>query len=358
VKGKDASLIAGARLRSQQLVGSTSATPVEAVNRMLALQGQDLPGVKWSAALRAPGSTAADLDRALENGELVRSWPLRGTLHLVAAADLHWMLGLTAERSIQGMATRHRQLGLDSETFSKAASVATAALLGGRSLDRDAFFGEFEKHGISTAGQRGGHLLWYLSLSRLVCLGPPRGTGQAIVLLEEWVPRPRRLERDEALAEFALRYFTSHGPATLKDFTWWSKLLLADARRGLDAVRGELRELVIDETSYWLAADLADGPPARSLSLLPGFDEYLLGYQDRGAVLADEHSERIVPGKNGMFLPTIVSNGKVVGLWRRRSTASDVEVTPEPFGDLSAAEATRLRRAATAYARYLGKALR
>jgi hypothetical protein len=364
VKTRDSARIAGLRLLSQRIIptpgreSDAAPTPADAVGWMLAMQGQDLPGVKWSAALRAPGSTAADVDRALENGELVRSWPLRGTLHLVGARDLGWILALTAERSIQGVATRHRQLGLDPDTFAKAAGVASGALTGGGRLSRDGLFAEFEAHGISTDGQRGAHLLWYLSVSGLVCLGPPEGTGQAVVLLDEWVPDPHRPARSEAFGELARRYFSSHGPATLKDFLWWGKLLVPDAKAGLLAARDSLRELVIDGTSYWLAADAPDSAPRGTLALLPGFDEYLLGYQDRSAVLPDEHSDRIVPGGNGMFLSTIVSNGRVVGLWKRRTTASGIELTPEPFAELSAAETTRLHRAARAYARYLGAPLR
>ncbi|RFA14300.1 hypothetical protein B7R21_06870 [Subtercola boreus] len=362
MKAREASSLARLRLVGQGIQRRSGsgerAGVVDVVRRLGALQAQDLPGAKWSVALRSPGATLRTVDDALNRGEVVRSWPFRGTLHLVAAEDLGWMLDLTATRTITGAATRHRQLGLDSETFERARTVAVGALEGGRSLTRDALFAEFRSHGIDTASNRGSHLLWYLSHTKTLCFGPMVGTAQALVLLDEWIGHPRRLSHEEGVRELALRYFTSHGPASLRDFLWWSNLLVPDAKAGLDAAKGRLESFTVDGVEYWMPAGaLAEAPVRSTVHLLPGFDEYLLGYTDRSAVLAAEYSERIVPGGNGMFLPTIVAGGRVVGTWSRKAGAARVTVTPAPFEPLGAEQAAGIARAAARYCAYLGLTL-
>jgi hypothetical protein len=180
-----------------------------------------------------------------------------------------------------------------------------------------------------------------------------RGNDQAVVLLSEWVRNPHTPERDEALGEFVSRFFSSHGPATLRDFAWWTKLPLRDARVGLAIAREHLEESVQDGTSYFMAPGLSDRA-AREVHLLPGFDEFLLGYQDRSASLAAEHAQLTVPGNNGMFLPTIVDAGQVVGLWRRKKVKSGMEITPQPFAGMTKRREAGFAAAAAAYGAYLG----
>jgi hypothetical protein len=341
------------RLAAQRIEGSEFTTPTEVVTWMLALQGQDLPGAKWSVGLRTPGTTLADVDAALARGEIIRSWPMRGTLHLVPAVDIGWMLQLTGERTLRSLATRHRELGLDDATFGQARDIATKVLEGGRSATRAELFQAFEAAGIATTGQRGAHLIGQLHQIRQLCLGPMRGSDQAVVLLDEWVPNPRRLDREESLGEFVRRYFASHGPATVRDFAWWTKLPARDAAIGMALAREHLEELVVDDVSYWMAPGLPDRA-SRRVHALPGFDEFLLGYQDRSASLAAEHAPVIVPGNNGMFQSTIVIGGGVAGLWRRKKTAAGVTVTPLPFEALSARQLSAFGAAADAYGRFLG----
>ncbi|MEF2976552.1 winged helix DNA-binding domain-containing protein [Subtercola sp. YIM 133946] len=361
MKPTDRSRLARLRLASQRIGSGDETTAAELVRWMTASQAQDLPGAKWSVALRSAGLTAADVDVALDRGEFVRSWPFRGTLHFVAGEDLGWMLDLTATRTIAGAASRHRGLGLDTATFDAARAIAEKALAGGTALTRDELFAAFQANGVATDGQRGAHLLWYLSHTKVLCFGPMVGRQQALVLLDEWVGHPRRLDRDESLGELVLRYMRSHGPATLKDFLWWSKVLVPEARAGLELARGELESIDVDGATYWLAAgsldaDLdADTATARSsVHLLPGFDEYLLGYTDRGAALDAGHFERIVPGSNGMFLPTIVAGGRVVGTWSRKAGPKKVTVTADAFGELTAAQRSGFAAGAARYADYLG----
>ncbi|GGF40471.1 winged helix DNA-binding domain-containing protein [Subtercola lobariae] len=377
----DRKRLTGLRLASQRIApGATPASASETVRWMTAMQAQDLPGAKWSVGLRTPGCTLADVDASLNGGEFVRSWPFRGTLHFVAGEDLGWMLDLTASRTIAGAATRHRGLGLDTSTFEQARVIAESALSGGRALTRDELFAEFAAGGVATDGQRGVHVLWYLSHTKTLCFGPMIGNAQALVLLDEWVTAPRRLQRDESLGELVQRYFTSHGPATLKDFLWWSKVLAKEAATGLNIARPGLESLELDGVTYWMGAGTLDAasrggsdpgspvsdstgipavaaarPPRKPpVHLLPGFDEYLLGYTDRSAALDAAHFERIVPGGNGMFLPTIVAGGRVLGTWSRRATAKKVTVTFDPFVTLTAAQLAGASSAARTYSRYLG----
>ncbi len=338
------------RLAAQWIDADGPTTPAEVVGRMLALQAQDLPGAKWSVGLRA-GCTLAEVNRSLNDAEVVRSWPMRGTLHLVPARDLGWMLGVTARRTLRALTTRHRQLDIDHAAIGNAADVSAALLEECRAASRAELFAAFEAAGISTAGQRGVHLLGSLCQERQLCQGPVRGEEQLFVLLDQWVPHPRRLDGDEALGEFVLRYFTSHGPATLADFCWWTKLPLADAKVGL-AIAASRLEQVAGNTTMWMRPGLAERA-ARTVHLLPGFDEMILGYRDRAATLPAAYAAAIVPGNNGVFQPTVVVDGRVVGTWRRKRTSTGITVTPVFFEPVSARQRSALAAAARRYASFL-----
>ena len=321
------------------------ASTADVVRHLTAMQAQDFSGVKWSVGLRARGITDADVERALANGEIVRSWPMRGTLHLVAPEDLGWMLALTTPRLMRGIVKRRADLGLDDAIVERAREISVEHLSGGRVLSREAIQTLWNEHGVETTGQRGYHLLWSLSQTGTLVFGPVQGKQHTFTLLDEWVPEPRRLEGDDALGEWAQRYFTSHGPATVNDFAWWASLTLTEARRGLAVA--DLDELEVDGTTYYLAHGLEPAP--RSVHLLPGFDEFILGYQDRSAALAPEHFATIVPGNNGMFQPTIVVDGEVVGTWKRTPRAKRVDLELRPFE-----AAPDVERARAAYATFIG----
>lgn len=364
-----------ARLRlAAQLILPTSIGPaqgpVEVVRRLTALQGQDFPGALWSIGLRAPGSTRAAVEEAFNRGELVRSWPMRGTLHVTLAQDLGWILSITRERMISALASRHRELDITTPDVEKVRELAISLLeqSGGRA-SRDALLTEFDRAGQPVKAQRGIHLLFMLCLQGTLLQGPMNtaagnGNTQFFVRSEQWVKNPRVLEREQALAELCLRYFRSHGPATLKDFQWWSKLPLKDIKTGLAQVSSELESVECNGEIYWLAPETAvllDGtiPGARSVLLLPGFDEYLLGYTDRSAALAPEHAPLTVPGNNGMFKATVVTGGKVAGTWRKAQGAAEKQrqlagvVLPEFFGQLSPNQHKALEQASKKYAAFL-----
>lgn len=344
------------RLIAQRIATPAGATPAETVRCMLALQAQDFPGVKWSVGLRQRGGTEAAVEAACDAGEIVRSWPMRGTLHLVAAEDLPWMLRLTTPRSVASAGARRAYLGIADLDVERARDIAVAALTGGGIRRREALLAAIEAGGVSTRGQRGYHLLWYLAQTGTLVLGPADGRQQTFVLLDEWVRHPRRLEYDEALGELARRYFASHGPATAKDLARWSGLTLAEVRTGIHVAGSSLAQLEVDGNSYHLAPDTLDAAPrAAPVRLLPGFDEYVLGYQGRTAILAPEHSQAIVPGGNGMFKATIVVDGEVVGTWRHTIKARETVVDAAPFEPLTRPVRAGLREAVEAYGAFLGQ---
>ncbi|WP_051086130.1 winged helix DNA-binding domain-containing protein [Actinomycetospora chiangmaiensis] len=303
------------RLAALRLVGERCVTPADAAAWLGCAQGQDLPGVLESIALR---TTAGDVDavrRAFDDGRIVRSWPMRGTLHVVAAEDLAWMLPLGTPRPLAAAAKRRAGLGLAEDTLERAGEVAAEVLRGGGRRTRAEMAARWADAGLDLSGSRAYHALSVLCQRGLLVQGPFAGPKeQAFVLLDEWVPTPRRLDRDEALVEWARRYFRSHGPADRKDFARWTGLPAADVTTAIDGARPDLAEtdgLLHDPgTPDRLAA--AEVPDEL---LLPGFDEFVLGYADRSQVLDPAHADAIVPGGNGVFRPTVVRDGRIVGTW-------------------------------------------
>ena len=347
------------RLASQHIATAGLSTPGDVVSWMLAMQAQDFPGAKWSVGLRALQTSEATVDAAFHSAEVVRSWPMRGTLHLVPAEELGWMLDLTAPRAIRSAASRRAALGIADADVDRAREIAVASLTGGRALTRHAILAVIAAGGVSTEGQRGYYLLWYLAQTGTLVLGAVQDRQQTFTLLDEWVRAPRRLDRDEALGELAYRYFRSHGPATARDLVRWSGLTMADVQRGMAVSGGLLTALDLDGVRYHLAPEtLAQAPVPARVHLLPGFDEYLLGYGDRTAALASEHSGAVVPGSNGMFKPTVVADGEVVGTWRRTVTRGGVLVEPLLWSPLRGALQDGLVETVGAYGAYLGRPAR
>ena len=280
---------------------------------------------------------------------------MRGTLHFVAAEDVRWMLTLLTPRILARAARRHQQLELDEATFARSETLFTNALQNGRSLTRNQMMDVLEEAGISTKGQRGYHILGWAAQNGLICFGPRQGKQHTFVLLDEWLPSGKSLSREEALAELAHRYFTGHGPATIKDFIWWSGLPAADARASLEMVKPQLAHEQLDEKLYWFSPSPPTPKTATPTAcLLPGFDEYLLGYKDRSAVLDPAHAAKVVPGGNGMFKPLIVIDGRVVGTWQRTLKKETATISLNPFNTLNTVETQAVAAAAQNYGTYIG----
>jgi hypothetical protein len=350
-----AARMAGLLLRERR--GARPADVAGVVSWLGAMQAQDLASGLWSFGARLPRFTVDDVTAALERREAVRTWPMRGTVHFVPARDVHWMLDLMGSRALAGAAKRRAFLGLSEEVADRAVQVLASALAGGGRLTRAQCIAVLADKGIDTAGQRGYHLLWYASQRGVLCIAPNIGTEQSFVLLDEWVPDPHRPDRDEALATIALRYFRSHGPTTRRDFAGWTGLTAADARRGIAAAGDQLATVRVDSTEMYLDPAVLDGTPLRTQTgevlVLPGFDEYLLGYKDRSLMVAEEHKQAIMPGGNGVFQATIVRDGRVVGTWKRTLGKTGAQITVQPLVPLRKTDRSRIERAFEGYARFI-----
>jgi hypothetical protein len=343
--------IAQQRLQNQQILSPTFQEPEEVVRWLGAIQAQDYLGSLWALGLRMGHAGEKEIERAIADKKIVRSWPLRGTLHFAAAEDVRWMLGLIAPRTIASSASRYRQLGLGEDTFAKSGEVIAHALQAGKQLTRHELAAALHQAGISTEGQRLIHILSRSALDGQICYAARRGKEFTFALLDEWVPAARTLNRDEALAELARRYFTSHGPATLQDFGWWSGLAAADARASLEMVKSELSQAVFDGQAYWFPrhTSISQDAPATAY-LLPGFDEYLVAYKDRHAVLDPKYARRL----NALISPIIVISGRVLGTWKRTLKKSAVVIETQPFTSFDEDERDAIASAAQRYGEFLG----
>jgi len=347
-------VIANRRLNNLRIAGRTLDQPEAVVKELGALQAQDYMQAVWAIGLRTASAVLTEVEQAIADRKIILSWMQRGTIHALPPEDVKWMLRLAAPRVLRQGKTRLAQLGLDEDTLSRCRNVIHNALKSGGVISRPALLQLLEEAGISTAGQRGYHILWTSAYQGLICFGPRQGKQQTFVLLDEWVTDSRELSFEESRAELARRYFASHGPATVQDFAWWTGMTLTDAGKGLEAVKSSFASEIIEGKEYWMPqAPAADTDRNSGVHLLAGFDEFILGYKDRSAVLEPENAHLIVPGNNGIFLPTLVADGKVLGTWKRSFKKQGIELTVHPFEPVGEREGEVLQ-AAERYAAFIG----
>jgi hypothetical protein len=339
------------RLANQHLAATTTGDPAEVVTHLGAVQAQEYGQSLWAVGLRTRQASAGTIEAAIDRGAILRTWPMRGTIHLVPASDARWMLGLLAGRRIAQMAGVYQRIGLTDDVFNRSAEIVAGALRGGRQVRRKDLYAVLADHGIdcsaSPSGNRGGHILGYLSMTGLICLGPLDGRQPTFVLLDEWAPSPRK--PGDPMAELATRYFTSHGPATARDFGWWSGLKLSDAREAIGLAGPALAAEELDGETYWQGAGQPAGAVPGGVHLLPAFDEYTVGYSDRTALLQG----RTLP-RGDLLNPIMVLDGRAVGLWRRTIGGEAVTIQLAPFGKISGRDRERFQQAAERYAAFLG----
>jgi hypothetical protein len=310
---------------------------------------------------RAHNITDADLDGLFDAGVILRTHVLRPTWHFVLPEDAHWLLQLTGPRLRARLRGRHRQLELTDREIALAASVMAEALAGGRSLTRAELGGLLRAAGIAPDGQRLPHLLLCAELDAVIVSGPLRDRQFTWALFEERAPRSRLLDRDEATVRLACRYFHGHGPALLEDFTWWSGLTLAEARRAIAAAGPALEAMDLDGKTYWLASPslAASGlDPSPLAHLLPNWDEYTVGYRDRSAIVRPSEADQISRLPFGSMLANVVTlGGRVRGGWTRKVGRHEVEVLVQPFGAFSPPEVEAVQEAARRLGRFLERRL-
>lgn len=352
-----------------QLPGGASACGADraaaVVRHLFALQGQDWRASRWAVGVRADGLTVADVHQAVHSGKIVRSWPMRGTVHLVAAEDIGWMQRLTNPRVLAGAPKRRATLGMSDGVLERVTDATVAALSGGNSLDRVELGSLWTEAGIEWQPNWRYHLIWWLCQTGVTTFGPLSGSGPdsftardsnsgpRLVLASEWIPEPRDLTGDDALAEFALRYVRGRGAVSHRDLASWAQLPAAAAKRGLelaeeagsivrarrDGVAGIAGALWADPRALDAAGSTAAQAATGGLAhveapdqwlLLPAFDEHILGYADRSPQFDAAHLDALVPGRNGVFQATIVHGGRAVGTWRRETKSGAVTLTAFP----------------------------
>ena len=343
--------IARRRLASQRLSATTFTTPVEVVSWLGAVQAQEYPGAQWGLAQRMHEPTAAQVDDALASGAIVRTHILRPTWHFVAAADIRWMLALSGPRVSTTMASYYRNYGLESAHFRRAQKAFARALAGGH-LTRDKLRTVIQRTGVPNEGVRFSFVLMQAELDGVICSGPRQGKQFTWALLDDRIPAGAARTRDAALAELARRYFTSRGPAAVRDFVWWSGLTTKDARSGIELAGGSLAEEVIDGERYWSAPDPQPTPRRRGTAyLLPLYDEYLIAYRDRSASVAPGDGKRIMD--IGGFSAPLVIDGRVVASWKRTVVGGSVSVAVTPFVTLTPEQRRAIAAAVRRYGAFL-----
>lgn len=351
----DLSWIVDSRLNTHRLDGGKFDTPVAVVDHFVAVQAQDFLPALWALGLRTRDATDAFVEQAIIDRALVRTWPIRGTVHFITPADIRWVLDLSAPKALRDNA-RLRELELDSEVFSQSRKVLESVLGDGRPQTRPALYSALEQAGISTVGQRGYHILCRLSQEGVICIGPREGKQHTIVLLDAWVPPGKSRSREEGLAELALRYFTGHGPATIKDYIWWSGLVTSEAHAGLEMAKPRLEQATVGKDTYWFSAQSVDnGNSTCPAHLLPFLDEYLVAYKDRAAPVPPEYNALVDSG-NVIFHQPVIIDGRVAGIWTRKLNKDSVVVTVTPFRYFSDFEKEALVAAVDRLGVFLGLA--
>ena len=341
------------RLISHGIADRRFKSPAAAGAWLGGLQAQDYNSVLWVIGLRCSGVDVEDVTRAFIEGELVRTWLMRGTLQVAAAEDVRWMLQLLAPRLVFQSQRRLKQLEIDEPILSNSFDLLNRMLEGRNLMTRPEIFAELERGGISAIGQRGYHILRQAAFRAHICFGPRQDGIETYALLDEWIPRVSVKSREECLAEMAARYFRSHGPATLQDFIWWSSLTTADARAGVDLTSSQMVRESIDGTTYWSYEESrSNGGFSARAYLLPAYDEYYLGYKSREVVLKAEHdADKVSSG--GVFRPMLVIDSQIAGVWKRMVKKKQVVVILDPFAPLDQADMESITAAAEAYASFL-----
>lgn len=346
------------RMTAQLLGGKRAHDVCAVVTRLCALQAQSAAAARLAVRVRTHGLTADDVDRATTaKPTVVRTWAMRGTLHMVAAADVRWIVKLLGPVFIQRGHRRRLQLGLDERTCQRGVEAIEEVLAGGSPLTRARLVERIAEHGvlIDPRSQAPAHLVAYAAMRGLICRGPDLEHDEpTYVLLDEWVGTSPARDREDSLADLGRRYLSAHGPATAADFATWSGLPAADVRRAFGLLGHELVKVQAAGARMVALAEMALDQPAKCPARLLGhFDAYLLGYRGRNLILESRYRKRIQAG-GGMIAPAVLAGGRVVGTWRLRRAAKRSRLVVEPFATLSRSVCDGLRAEADDIGRFLG----
>jgi hypothetical protein len=337
------------RLINQQIAAPAFKKPQEVVSWLVAMQAQEYAMAKWAIGLRLPGSRDADIERAFNEGSILRTHLMRPTWHFVTPEDIRWLLALTAPRVKAISAFYYRKNELDQKVFRVANKAFTKALQGGHQLSRNALRAVLEKVKIIADGERLALLLMYAELEGVICSGARQGKQFSYALLEERAPASKTMPRDEALSTLVLRYFTSRGPATLQDFTLWSGLTMKDARDGITSIKSKFNRETIDGREYIFSPESSNTKKSiQSTFLLPDYDEYVISYKNRDAIVNSKDNI-----SDPSFSHSIVVDGRFGGKWKRTVKNNKVLVDTMPFVDMTKTQVRAIEKAVKKYDRFI-----
>jgi hypothetical protein len=343
------------RLTAQRLAGAPLDSPEAVVAAFGAMQAQEYAEAKWSIAERSCNVTDAAVDEAFDRGAILRTHVMRPTWHFVTPDDIRWLLALTAPRV--HVANRHwyRQSGLDAASLAISMTTLADVLADGEPRLRSEVAVELSRAGVQRPeGLRLGYILMHAELEGLVCSGPRRGKQHTYALLDRRAPPAPKRARDDALVDLVTRFFTTHGPATIRDFTWWSSLTVADAKRGLVGVGDALDRELDDEGKPWYFTPSPEASPSTERSsqrayLLPTYDEAIVAYKDLRVVFAAPSS------REGLLTRAVIIDGVTVGSWRRTVSTRSVEIEAMLLSRLDADQQRRLTAAVDRFGRFMGR---
>jgi hypothetical protein len=348
----DDRMLARWRLHTLRLAGRSYPSPEAVIEGLLGVQAENYAQASWAVAARTTGVTEEAFGRLYDQGAILRTHVLRPTWHFVRPDDIRWLVELTAPRTRRSAAQLQRHLGLGDRVLQASAAVIAEALSGGAHLTREALGDGLRAAHLPADGLALGTVLFHAEASALICSGARRDGRHTYALLDERAPKARRLDRDEALAELVVRYFTGHGPATERDLAYWASMTLTDVRAGLAAAAGRLDRLEHDGRTYWFAEPPPpDGVLEPRAHLLQTLDEYHNGYQDSRSVL---DVDGILPRGRSAAVGMALVDGQMIGDMRRTVRPRGVGFEVGLFRPLAADEAGALQAAAHRYGTFLG----
>lgn len=341
------------RLVAQKLLEASPNSPQEIVHHLGAMQAQDYAMAKWAVGSRCDATEAA-IEEAVNSAEIIRTHILRPTWHFVAADDIYWMLDLSAPQVKRFTASATKKYGLDAKKLDKLNAAIEKLLAGNNYLTRDEIMTELNIKKTSSEDFLSAAIMMNAELDGLVCNGKMKGKQITYALLEERVAKPKtELAKEEALAKLAKRYFESHGPATLLDFSWWSGFSPTTCKPAINAIELQLNSVEIENQTYWFGNEYSDEVNLReSIHFLPAFDEILISYKSREASILLEHQSKAFTN-NGIFKPIILENSKVIGTWKRTIKKDHVKIETQFFTETRASEKEILLEGIKAFENYL-----
>lgn len=345
------------RSLNQQLAYTKFKTAKALAGWMGALQAQDYNMSKWAFGIRLKNSTEALINNEIDAGNLIRTHLLRPTWHFVSSDDIYWILELTAPRIKAALKYRDKQLGLTKNIYHKCNNILEKSLRDCNHKTREELITDLKELKINVKDNRASHIFLRAELDGIICSGKQKQGKPTYAILKEWVPEHKKTLREEALKELALRYFTSHGPASINDFTWWSGLSASDAKLALNFNKGNLISEVIQNQTYWLANSyLEPNPDYNEICFLPAYDEFLISYRDRTAALSIIDNKKAI-SNNGIFYPTILQNGQIIGTWKRRNKNNQVIISRNLFKNLTPDQNRISFNSLTRYSGFIGREL-